>query len=115
MPRSAATPFVLMASDLDEIGWREAIDLGATDFLLKPLTIAALRTVCFHCCRPAEFKGGNVVPLRNRERRERIEQQIAAALAQETQAPVATAPEAGRGRLRNCYDQILRLLAPAPG
>ena len=36
-------PVVLMSADLSLNSWREAIDAGATDFLLKPFTLEQLR------------------------------------------------------------------------
>ena len=37
-PRMSKIPVVLMSADLSLMSWREAIDAGATDFLLKPFT-----------------------------------------------------------------------------
>jgi two-component system chemotaxis response regulator CheY len=40
--RLSKIPVVLMSADLSLNSWREAIDAGATDFLLKPFTLEQL-------------------------------------------------------------------------
>ena len=42
-PHLSKIPVVLMSADLSLNSWREAIDAGATDFLLKPFTWQQLR------------------------------------------------------------------------
>ncbi|MCC2097829.1 MAG: response regulator [Hyphomicrobiales bacterium] len=71
MPGVGNTPFVLLTASLSETAWRGAIDLGATDFLLKPIQLNELRTSC-SLCRDAIEYDGNVIPLSTRLRARRF-------------------------------------------
>jgi two-component system, chemotaxis family, chemotaxis protein CheY len=41
-PKTRHIPFILVTASLSEDAWRGAIELGATDFLLKPFSIEQL-------------------------------------------------------------------------
>lgn len=41
-PQTSRIPFILVTASLSEEAWRGAIELGATDFLVKPFTIDQL-------------------------------------------------------------------------
>lgn len=41
-PATKDIPFILVTASLSEAAWRGAIELGATDFLVKPFTIEQL-------------------------------------------------------------------------
>jgi two-component system chemotaxis response regulator CheY len=69
-PLTADTPFVLMTASLSETAWRGAIEHGATDFLLKPITFGALRATCELCLQIGGFAAS--VPLRERLRQRRF-------------------------------------------
>lgn len=45
----ATIPFIIMTASLSETAWREAIDLGATEFLIKPFSLSCLRSACHSC------------------------------------------------------------------
>ena len=63
-PTTANVPFILVTGSLTEPPWRGAIEHGATEFLLKPFTLGALRSACHFCLELKEFEGANVTPLR---------------------------------------------------
>ena len=109
----AATPFILMTASLSELAWREAIQLGVDDFLLKPFSLTSLRAACHLASRSAGFDGGNVVPLRMRLKRKPaefpdIEPAEAARTADGDAAP--RPDDRPRPGWLARYEQILRLL-----
>jgi CheY-like chemotaxis protein len=73
-PPTARTPFILMTASLTEYAWRGAIEHGATEFLLKPFTLDALRSACDLCLGLDMDEGSNIIPLgeRLRQRRYRV-------------------------------------------
>jgi two-component system chemotaxis response regulator CheY len=68
-PSTAKTPFILVTASLTEHAWRAAIEHGATDFLVKPFTLASLRAACQLSLEVHESGGGVVVPLKERLRK----------------------------------------------
>lgn len=72
-PATAKIPFILMTASLSEFAWREAIDCGATEFLIKPFSLSSLRSACSFSCRVTEVDGTNIVPLRDRMKSQRWE------------------------------------------
>ena len=55
-PKTRHIPFILVTASLSEEAWRGAIELGATDFLVKPFTIDQLHASMDICLSLA--KGG---------------------------------------------------------
>jgi two-component system chemotaxis response regulator CheY len=130
-PWTASTPFILTTASLSEYVWRRAIDLGVSDFLVKPFSLAALRSSCYLACRPSDFDPTNVVPLRPRLAQRRMEQLNAPSpppggasltrLASERrsgadkQAAKSGSRSDGAGQpWRTCYERLRRLFEPAP-
>lgn len=68
-PLTAGTPFVLMTASLSETAWRHAIEYGATDFLQKPVSFAAMRETCELCL---QLDAAGVLPLGQRLRQRRL-------------------------------------------
>jgi outer membrane protein TolC len=55
-PATRDTPFILVTASLSEEAWRGAIELGATDFLVKPFTIDQLHAsmdICLNLAKGA--------------------------------------------------------------
>ena len=71
-PATAKTPFILITASLSETAWRSAIEHGATDFLLKPLTLNSLRSACEICSQLPTFDDCSVVSLTERLRQRRF-------------------------------------------
>ena len=135
MPSAAKTPFILMTASLSEFAWREAIDCGATDFLIKPFSLSSLRSACYFCCHPTEFEGTNNVPLRERMKQKRFEHRTANSpltekgnagetsgltnLKAQVDQPAKTPSnfdvlpsDGSRLKWWNCYNQFMRLFDP---
>jgi CheY-like chemotaxis protein len=55
-PLTSRIPFILMSANLSEEAWREAIGLGATEFLVKPFTLSTLRHACFAAHGTVEYE-----------------------------------------------------------
>src|SRR5947209_9872492 len=70
-PSTAKTPFILMTASLSELAWRQVIECGATEFLVKPFSLSSLRSACSSCCRITEFEGTNIAPLSARMKQRR--------------------------------------------
>ena len=70
-PPTARTPFILMTASLTEYAWRGAIEHGATEFLLKPFALDALRSACELCLGLNKHAGSNIIPLAERLRQRR--------------------------------------------
>jgi CheY-like chemotaxis protein len=70
-PETAQIPFILVTASLSEDAWRGAIELGATDFLVKPFTIDQLHESMDLCLAigGARRKLSNVVDFASRRRR----------------------------------------------
>ncbi len=66
VPSMAKTPVILMTANLSEVAWREAIRLGATDFLLKPFSLATLRLACQLSSGAAQFESPEIAALQAR-------------------------------------------------
>jgi two-component system chemotaxis response regulator CheY len=128
-PALAGTPFVLMTASLSETAWREAIELGVDDFLLKPFSLTSLRAACHLACRSTDF-GVSGAPSRMRTRQRLLESRrvhpalpAAKALAPDpSNAAAEPPPDAARDakarptertRWLTYYEQIMRLLALA--
>ena len=71
-PATAHTPFILITASLSETAWRNAIEYGATDFLLKPLSLNSLRSACDIGTRLHAFDSGAVISLADRLRQRRF-------------------------------------------
>jgi CheY-like chemotaxis protein len=65
-PLTEKTPFILVTASLTETAWRQAIEFGATEFIVKPFTLASLRSACHLCLALRAFEGSNIVPLKQR-------------------------------------------------
>lgn len=69
-PATRTTPFILVTASLSEDAWRRAIELGATDFLIKPFSIDQLHESVDLCLALSERRVAmeNVVhfPMRRR-------------------------------------------------
>ena len=55
-PKTKHIPFILVTASLSEEAWRGAIELGATDFLVKPFTIDQLHAsmdICLNLAKGA--------------------------------------------------------------
>lgn len=70
-PETAQIPFILVTASLSEDAWRGAIELGATDFLVKPFTIDQLHESMDLCLALGGVRRtlSNVVDLASRHRR----------------------------------------------
>jgi two-component system chemotaxis response regulator CheY len=71
-PATTHTPFILITASLSESAWRNAIEFGATDFLLKPLSLNSLRSACDIGTRMHAFESGAVISLADRLRQRRF-------------------------------------------
>jgi two-component system chemotaxis response regulator CheY len=65
------TPFILVTASLSEGAWRGAIELGATDFLVKPFSIEQLHGSADLCLALTEHRTAlsNVINFDRRRRR----------------------------------------------
>ncbi len=71
-PLTQDIPFVLVTASLSEDAWRGAIELGATDFLVKPFAIAQLHESADLCLTLTERRmAANVVNFTRRRTRPR--------------------------------------------
>jgi two-component system chemotaxis response regulator CheY len=68
-PSTANTPFILVTASLTEDAWRGAIANGATEFLVKPFTLASLRSACRLSLEVHGSGGGLILPLKERLRK----------------------------------------------
>lgn len=69
-PATRLTPFILVTASLSEDAWRGAIDLGATDFLVKPFSIEQLHGSADLCLALTERRTAlsNVIDFDRRRR-----------------------------------------------
>jgi two-component system chemotaxis response regulator CheY len=69
-PATRHIPFILVTASLSEEAWRRAIELGATDFLLKPFSIDQLHESVDLCLSmtKARIATANVVDFPSRKR-----------------------------------------------
>ncbi|MFN3890452.1 MAG: PleD family two-component system response regulator [Beijerinckiaceae bacterium] len=70
-PANRHIPFILVTASLSEQAWRSAIELGATDFLVKPFSIDQLHESVDLCFALGERRiaAGNVVDFPRSRRR----------------------------------------------
>jgi two-component system chemotaxis response regulator CheY len=68
-PSTANIPFILVTASLTEQAWRGAIEHGATEFLVKPFTLASLRSACRLSLEVHGSGGGLILPLKERLRK----------------------------------------------
>lgn len=92
-PSTAKTPFILMSANLSERAWHEAIDLGVTEFLVKPFSLGSLRFACA-ACRGAKLEISHSPYLHSQEVQAAMRSGRAFATRADARSPDATATAA---------------------